>query len=63
MRTNIEIDDKLMRRAMTAAGTTTKRETVEKGLELLIRQRRQRGILRFKGKVDWRGNIDSWRRD
>ncbi len=37
MRTNIEIDDKLMGRAMKAAGTTTKKETVERALEMLIR--------------------------
>ena len=37
MRTNIEIDDKLMKQAMKASGARTKRETVAKALELLVR--------------------------
>ena len=63
MRTNIEIDDKLMRRAMKAAGAKTKRETVEKGLELLIRIEGQQRIRELRGKIDWQGDLDEWRRD
>jgi Arc/MetJ family transcription regulator len=62
MRTNIEIDDKLMKEAMRRAKTRTKRETVEKGLRILIRLNRQEGIRRFKGKVKWEGNLDQMRR-
>lgn len=63
MRTNIEIDDKLMKRAMKAAGTTTKRETVEKALEALIRLEGQLAIRELRGKVKWEGDLDAWRRD
>lgn len=63
MRTNIEIDDELMDRAMKAAGTRTKRETVEKGLEILIRLQGQQKIRELRGKVDWQGDVDAWRRD
>jgi Arc/MetJ family transcription regulator len=63
MRTNIEIDDKLMKRAMKAAGTSTKRETVEKALETLIRLEDQRSVRELRGKIDWSGDIDAWRRD
>ena len=63
MRTNIEIDDELMARAMKAAGTRTKRETVEKGLEILIRLQGQQKIRELRGKVDWQGDVDAWRRD
>lgn len=62
MRTNIEIDDKLMKRAMRSAKTRTKRETVEQGLRTLIRLKRQEGIRRFRGKVRWEGNLDESRR-
>jgi Arc/MetJ family transcription regulator len=41
MRTNIEIDDELLSQAMTAAGLSTKRATVEEGLRLLVRVRKQ----------------------
>jgi Arc/MetJ family transcription regulator len=37
MRTNIEIDDALLSRAMTATGLPTRRATVEKGLRMLVR--------------------------
>jgi Arc/MetJ family transcription regulator len=63
MRTNIEIDDALMAKAMKAAGRKTKRETVEEGLRLLVRLKAQQGIHALRGKVEWSGDIDAWRRD
>jgi len=62
MRTNIEIDDKLMKQAMRSAKTRTKRETVEKGLQTLVRLKKQEGIRRFRGKVKWDGNLEEWRK-
>jgi Arc/MetJ family transcription regulator len=62
MRTNIEIDDKLMQEAMRSAKTRTKRATVEQGLRMLIRLKRQGGIRRFRGKVRWEGNLEESRR-
>lgn len=62
MRTNIEIDDQLMKRAMRSGKTRTKRATVEEGLQLLIRRKRQQGIRRFRGKVRWQGNLEESRR-
>ena len=63
MRTNIVIDDSLMRQAMKVAGTRTKRETVERGLQLLIRLSRQKRIRAARGKLRWRGDLDAMRRD
>ena len=63
MRTNIDIDEKLMKRAMKAAGTTTKRETVEKALELLVRIDGQTAIRKLRGKLQWEGDIDAMRRN
>ena len=57
MRTNIEIDDDLMRGAMRASGAATKRAAVEQGLKLLIDVRGQRGIRRLRGKVKWVGDL------
>jgi Arc/MetJ family transcription regulator len=62
MRTNIEIDDKLMQEAMRSARTRTKRATVEQGLRMLIRLKRQEGIRKFRGKVRWEGNLEESRR-
>lgn len=50
MRTNIEIDDQLMREAMKSSGAKTKRATVEEGLRLLVRLRKQTTIRRLRGK-------------
>jgi Arc/MetJ family transcription regulator len=61
MRTNIEIDDKLMKEAMRCASTKTKKETVEAGLRMLVRLKRQEGIRRLRGKVKWEGNLDEMR--
>ena len=63
MRTNIEIDDKLMRAAMKAGRFKTKRETVEEALKLLVRRKQQRKFLDLLGKVKWEGDLDAWRRD
>jgi Arc/MetJ family transcription regulator len=62
MRTNIEIDDRLMQEAMRRAKTKTKRATLEQGLRMLIRMKRQEGIRRFRGKVQWDGNLEESRR-
>lgn len=62
MRTNIEIDDNLMRQAMRHGGTRTKKATVEAALRLFIETRLQGGIRRLRGKVKWEGNLDVSRR-
>jgi Arc/MetJ family transcription regulator len=53
MRTNIEIDDKLMKQAMKAAGVTTKKAAVEEALRRMVQLQRQGGIRRLRGKVDF----------
>jgi Arc/MetJ family transcription regulator len=63
MRTNIAIDDKLMRDTLRATGLKTKREAVEVALRTLLRLRRQAEIRRFRGQLDWHGDLDAMRRD
>jgi Arc/MetJ family transcription regulator len=62
MRTNIDIDDALMRQAMRSTGAPTKRAAVEEGLRLLIQTRGQRSIRRLRGKVAWEGDLEESRR-
>jgi len=62
MRTNIVIDDRLMKRAMRASGATTKREAVEKGLKLLVQMKEQEKIRTFRGNLRWAGDLDAMRR-
>ena len=63
MRTNIVIDDKLMRDALRATGVKTKREAVELGLRTVVRLGRQVEIRRLRGKLSWQGDLDAMRRD
>ena len=58
MRTNIDIDDDLMRQAMRSSGARTKRAVVEEGLRLLIQTRGQASIRRLRGKVKWEGDLE-----
>lgn len=62
MRTNIVIDDRLMKCAMRASGATTKREAVEKGLRLLAQMKKQEKIRTLRGKLRWEGDLDAMRR-
>jgi Arc/MetJ family transcription regulator len=63
MRTNIVINDELMRVTLPVTGLKTKRETVEEGLRTLVRLRKQAEIRKFRGKLQWKGDLDAMRRD
>jgi len=56
MRTNIEIDDKLMAAAMAAGGFKTKREAVEEGLRMIKRRKAYDALLAARGTLHW----DDW---
>ncbi len=58
MRTNIEIDDKLMEEAMKASGAATKKAAVEAGLALLVKSHAQLGIWKLFGKVEFYPDYD-----
>ena len=57
MRTNIEINDKLMAAAMQAGGFSTKRDAVEEGLKLIARRKNYARILALGGQVMWRDTV------
>jgi Arc/MetJ family transcription regulator len=62
MRTNIEIDDKLMCQAMRTSGAATKKAAVEAGLRLLVKVSAQSAVRHLRGKVAWEGDLDQARR-
>lgn len=61
MRTNIEIDDKLLSQAMRAAGLPTKKATVEEGLKLLVRIRKQIEAFDDLKGLGWKGRLGTMR--
>ena len=63
MRTNIEIDDKLMRDALKTTRVKTKREAVELGLRTLLRLGKQQEIRNLRGKLAWQSDLDAMRTD
>lgn len=61
MRTNIEIDDDVMREAQRLTGARTKREAVDLALRELVARHRRLGILELRGRVHWEGDLASSR--
>lgn len=63
MRTNIVIDEELMKRVLKLTGLKTKREVVDLGLRTLLRLRQQQEIRKFRGRLHWEGDLDAMRTD
>ncbi len=63
MRTNINIDDRLLARARKLTRLHTKREIVHKALETLVQSEARKGILLYRGSGIWRGDLKALRRD
>ena len=58
MRTNIVLDDKLVREAMKLAGTRTMREAVDIALRRFVQSGRQRKLLDLHGSGGVRKDYD-----
>ena len=62
-RTNIEIDEDLIRKARKLTQLKTKRQIIDRALELLVRSESRKGILRYYGKGIWKGDVKESRRN
>ena len=60
MRTNIDIDDKLMEAAMSAGNFKTKREAVEEGLRMIKRRKAYDALLAARGTLHWDDSDEAW---
>jgi len=63
VRTNVVIDDDLMKSALKQSGLKTKKAVIEEGLRLLVEIKRQSNAKAFRGKLKWSGNLDEMRTD
>jgi Arc/MetJ family transcription regulator len=61
-RTNIEIDETLVRKARKLTGLKTKRQIVDRALELLVRSEARKGMLRYYRTGVWKGDLKAARR-
>ena len=62
LRTNIELDEKLVKEAMKLTHKKTKKELVNYALEELLKRARRKRLLELEGKVEWTGNLDETRK-
>ena len=60
-RTNIELDDKIVKEAIKLTHAKTKKEVVNYALEELVKKLRRKKILELEGKVKWEGNLNEMR--
>ena len=58
MRTNIVIDDRLMKEALRLSRYKTKKELIQKALEEFIQNRKRRDLRELKGKVHFNDKYD-----
>ncbi len=63
MRTNIVIDDDLMKEAMALSKLNTKKAVVETGLKLLVQIKKQEHLRSLRGKLEWDGDLNAMRLD
>jgi Arc/MetJ family transcription regulator len=61
-RTNIELDDRLVREGLRVFKCKSKRELVHLALTELLRAAKRREILKLRGLVKWEGDLDELRR-
>ena len=61
-RTNIVLDEKLLKDCLKATGIKTQRALIDHALRELLRHESQTKILELRGKVHWEGNLNEWRR-
>jgi Arc/MetJ family transcription regulator len=62
-RTNIVLDDALIKQAMRVSGAKTKREAVDRALrEMVARQAVYRALRKLRGELPWDGDVATWRR-
>ena len=63
VRTNIDIDEELVRKARKLTRLKTKRQIVNRALELLVRSESRKGILRHYGTGVWEGDFRKSRKN
>ena len=61
-RTNIVLDDELVKDCMNATGIKTKKSLVDYALKELLRKNKQKRLLDLQGKINWKGDLKEMRK-
>ncbi len=62
MRTNVVLDETLIKKALELGGYKTKKAAIEAGLRLVVQMNSQKRLRSLRGKVLWEGDLDEMRR-
>lgn len=58
MRTNIELDDDLVKEAQRLTGIGTKKGVVEEALRVLVQSRKRKSLRDLRGKIEFAPGYD-----
>ena len=61
-RTNVALDEKLVKEGMKLFRKETKKELIDFALREIIRREKAKGILASEGKVNWEGDLQEIRK-
>ena len=62
MRTNIEIDNSLMKKAKRITKKKTKKEIIDLALRTYIKVNERKKILNLFGRIEWDGDLNQMRK-
>ncbi|MDO8446450.1 MAG: type II toxin-antitoxin system VapB family antitoxin [Deltaproteobacteria bacterium] len=60
-RTNVDIDDRLVKEGLKLTHMNTKKELVNYALEELVKKLKRKRVLKFEGKIAWEGDLNEMR--
>jgi Arc/MetJ family transcription regulator len=61
-RTNIVLDETLIKQGLELTGLRTQKDLVDHALRQLVRRESQMDLLRLRGKVKWDGDLAEMRK-
>jgi Arc/MetJ family transcription regulator len=63
MRTNVVLNEELLKRAKKITGIKTTRQLIHEALETLVRLKEQGNVRALRGHLSWEGDLDTLRQD
>jgi Arc/MetJ family transcription regulator len=61
MRTNVDLDETLVKEAMKISGIATKKAVLNMALKEYVRKNNLKKILKYRGSNIWEGNLEEMR--
>jgi Arc/MetJ family transcription regulator len=63
MRTNVVLNEELLKQAKKLTGIKTTRQVIHEALETLVRLKEQGNVRALRGQLSWEGDLDTLRQD